>query len=212
LLSGDITGYAESILYSALAAVACADLLGISSTDIAKGLSAIKPVPGRMQPLKGIKHSLLLDDSYNASPEATKAALDTLYKLKGSQKIALLGNMNELGDYSQEAHEEIGAYCDPKQLDLVVTLGPDANSFTAYKAIQKGCNVKTVDSPYAAGKFIAQNLKDHAVILVKGSQNGVFAEEALKYLLADAADKSKLVRQSAAWLRKKQEQFADYEA
>lgn len=211
LLKANIAGYAETILYSVLAAIACADSLGLDVSDIQKGIESIKPVPGRMQPLKGIHGSLLLDDSYNASPEAAISALDALYSLKYAQKIALLGNMNELGDHSAAAHTHLGKYCDPEQLDLVITLGPDANTFTAPAAAKKGCTVKSFESPYAAGRFIAENIKDDAVVLVKGSQNGVFAEESLKFLLADQTDSTKLVRQSEQWLRKKKEQFSDYE-
>ncbi len=211
LLKAVVDGYAESILYSVLAAIACADHLGLEVSAIQKGIEAVKPAPGRMQPLRGIEDTLLLDDSYNASPEAVLAALDALYSIECPQRIALLGNMNELGDHSAAAHTQVGEHCDPKKLDLVLTLGPDANAYTAPAASKKGCMVKTFDSPYAAGRFIAEQLHNNAVVLVKGSQNGVFAEESLKFLLANNADRSKLVRQSTAWLAKKKAQFADYE-
>ncbi len=63
------------------------------------------------------------------------------------------------------------------------------------------------DDPYEAGQFVLEQLKPAAVILAKGSQNGVFAEEALKPLLKNSADASKLVRQSTYWLKQKQAQF-----
>ena len=150
---------------------------------------------------------MIIDDTYNASPEAVKAALDTLYGIEAPQRIALLGNMNELGDYSESAHREIGQYCNPEKLDLLVTLAGDANTFTAAEAEAKGCTVVRVDSPYDAAEKIKFALKPGAVILAKGSQNRVFAEEAVKQLLADPADQSKLVRQSASWLKIKQQQF-----
>ncbi len=193
--------------YSRLAAASVAELLGLDKSAIKHNLNRIKPPAGRMQKLDGINNSTIIDDSYNASPDAMKLALDSLYKTNAPQKIALLGNMNELGDYSKTAHQELGAYCDPKQLDLVVTLGTDANEFLARVAEDKGCKVMRFDSPYKAGEYIKSQIQTQAAILVKGSQNKVFAEEAIKSFLADPADSSKLVRQSKDWLKIKQKAF-----
>jgi UDP-N-acetylmuramoyl-tripeptide--D-alanyl-D-alanine ligase len=194
-------------LYSLLAAVSVAYKLGIKPDDIQKSLKNIQPVPGRMRKLAGINGSTIIDDSYNASPEAVKLALDTLYKMTVSQRIAVLGNMNELGSYSERAHTEIGNYCSPTQLDLVVTIGSDANKYLAKAAELKGCKVQRFDSPYQAAEFIKPLVKSGAAILVKGSQNGVFAEEVTKSLLANPADQSKLVRQTPEWLKAKQKAF-----
>ncbi len=194
-------------VYSATAAAVVAHSLGCSDSSIVSGIANIVPVGGRMQHLEGIKHSLIIDESYNSSPEAVRAALDSLYSIPSANKIALLGNMNELGRFSPEAHEEVGRYCDPKQLSLVVTLGPDANKYLAKAAIERGCRVMMCDSPYRAGEILANNLLENSVVLVKGSQNRVFAEEAIKFILDDPADQAKLVRQSKYWLNKKQRAF-----
>lgn len=194
--------------YSAAAAAAVADVMHVPGDAIVAQLEKLRPVSGRMQRLAGIEDSLILDESYNASPAAVKAALDGLYMLKSQQKIALLGNMNELGAYSADAHREIGEYCDPSQLDLVVTLGPDANAYLAPAAEAQGCRIVQFTDPYTAGDYIREQLKPGAIILVKGSQNKVYAEEAIKPLLANKADEAKLVRQSDAWLKKKQENFS----
>ena len=197
------TSIAETQLLSITAAAAVADMLGVGTDAIRRGIESIKPVSGRMQRLKGIKNSIILDDTYNASPEATKAALDTLYKLDAPQKIALLGNMNELGTYSEKAHKEIGAYCDSKQLDLVVTLGLDANKYLAEAAERAGCKVARTSTPYESAEYIKKVLREGAIILAKGSQNRVFAEEAVKQLLANSDDVSLLVRQSDYWMKVK---------
>jgi UDP-N-acetylmuramoyl-tripeptide--D-alanyl-D-alanine ligase len=195
-------------LYSILAASAVATRLGMKPADIQQGLKKIKAVPGRMQRLAGVNGATIIDDSYNASPEAAKLALDTLYADKSDHKIALLGNMNEMGHQSQAVHEEVGNYCDPKQLDLVVTLGPDANKYLAKTAAAKGCKVEKFDSPYEAGEYLKPLLTKNTTILIKGSQNKVFAEEAIKSLLANPDDEAKLVRQSKAWLEIKQKAFS----
>lgn len=207
LLYTNDEGQSKPQLYSLLAAAAVAYKLGMKPEGIEEAIKNIKPVAGRMQKLAGIKNSVIIDDSYNSSPEAVKMALDTLYKTEASQRIALLGNMNELGDYSEKAHTEIGNYCSPRELDYVVTIGPDANNYLAKAAELKGCKVQRFDSPYEAGEFIKKELKPKAVVLVKGSQFGVYAEEAIKYLLLNPSDAQKLVRQSPDWLKIKRKAF-----
>jgi UDP-N-acetylmuramoyl-tripeptide--D-alanyl-D-alanine ligase len=210
-LNANLDAVSKSEVYSASAAAVVADILGTPSDVIVRGIERIEPVSGRMQRLKGINNILILDETYNSSPEAAKAALDSLYMLNAAHKIAILGNMNELGDYSQAAHTELGKYCDPKQLDLVVTIGPDANKYLATAAQKAGCNVEQFNTPYQAGEFIKTHVKPGTIILAKGSQNKVFAEEAIKLLLADPKDAAKLVRQSSYWLAAKQKCFNTHE-
>jgi UDP-N-acetylmuramyl pentapeptide synthase len=207
LFSAEHEAFSEPQLYSILAAIAVAHKLGLPSGKIKEGVARIKPVAGRMQRLLGVNGSLIIDDTYNASPEAVKAALQTLYRLQAPQKIAVLGNRTELGRYSQAEHEAIGKLCDPKQLDLVVTIGPDANKYLALAAEAKGCKVATFDNPYTAGEYLKPLIQKGAVILAKGSQNGVFAEETAKLILANPNDSTKLVRQSQEWLKIKKKAF-----
>jgi UDP-N-acetylmuramoyl-tripeptide--D-alanyl-D-alanine ligase len=206
-LSLKLDAVSLSELYSASAAAIVAEQLGMPDDQITKAIEQLQPVSGRMQRLSGIKDSLILDETYNASPVAMKGALDSLYSMSAPQKIAILGNMNELGEYSESAHREIGEYCQSGQLDLVVTIGPDANKYLAPAAKQQGCKVYAFINPYEAGEFVKQNLREKAVILAKGSQNGVFAEEAIKQLLAHPIDQKKLVRQSTDWIKKKEKAF-----
>lgn len=202
------SGKSKAETYSALAAVAVAKKLGMDDTAIQKGLLNIQPVAGRMRKLAGINGSTIIDDTYNSSPDAVKMALDNLYSYAAPQKIAVLGNMNELGHFSKTAHQDIGAYCDPKQLELVVTIGPDANEYLAPAASKAGCKVHSFDSPYDAGEFLKPIIKKGAIILIKGSQNKVFAEETTKCLLADPADAAKLVRQGDSWMKIKRKAFS----
>nr|AIA13408.1 Mur ligase middle domain protein [uncultured bacterium] len=194
---------------TALAAAAAAHLLGLSTPDIEKGVSGVSAFAGRMQVLYGQLNSTLIDDTYNSTPDAATAALDVMYGGDAPQRIAILGSMNELGDYSPEAHRIVGDYCDPSKLDLVVTVGKDSRDYLAPAAKDRGCQVKTFLDPNKAGKFVRKQLQEGAVVLAKGSQNGVFAEESLKPLLADKADEAKLVRQSAYWMGVKAKQFKE---
>ena len=197
----------EHSLDALTAAATVASRYGLSEAAIKTGLQAITAVRGRMQRLAGVDDATIIDDSYNASPQACKAALDVLYQFEVPQRIAVLGMMNEMGEYSEQAHREVGDYCNPKKLDWVVTIGADANKYLADAAKRHGCQVRSFDSPYQAGNFVKQQLKSGAAVLFKGSQNGVFAEEAIKAVLADPADQVKLVRQSDFWMQRKRQQF-----
>ncbi len=192
---------------AALAAVAVADMLSIDISKIIPALEGLTPFAGRMQILQGLDNTTLIDDTYNASPIAVRAALDVLYAVKAPKKIVLLGSMNELGESSRKAHNEVGKYCDPKQLAVVATLGVEANKYLAPAARERGCRVIEFVNPYEAGAWAAGELVKGTVLLAKGSQNGVFAEEALKPLLARPEDRAKLVRQSPYWMDVKQRQF-----
>ena len=203
LQPSDLQVVGEHSIDAAIAALKCAELLEISSDGMHRGARAIVSQPGRMRAFDGIQQTRLIDDTYNSSPEAVTAALDYVYNTKAPQRIVLLGNMNELGDTSMDEHKTIGRYCDPKKLDLVVTLGPDANKHTAPEAKAAGCNVATATSAKHAADIIQGQLKSGALILLKGSQNGVFAEETVKLLLANPEDAQYLVRQSAFWMKKK---------
>ncbi len=194
---------------TALAAVAVGDLLGLSSEKLKLSLPKVLPYAGRMQILVGKKDVILIDDTYNAAPKSCKAALDVIYAADAPQRIAILGSINEMGNLAEAMHREVGEYCDPAKLDLVVTIGRDAERWIAPIARAKGCAVMSFVSPYDAGRYVLEQLKNEAVVLAKGSQNGVFAEEALKQLLDNPADSAKLVRQSEYWMSVKRKQFKD---
>ena len=96
------------------------------------------------------------------------------------------------------------ALCNPTKLNLLITIGEQANKYIAAKAEERGCQVIRTSSPIKAGKVAAQNITEKgAIILAKGSQNRVFAEEAVKQLLINPSDIDHLVRQSDFWMSKK---------
>lgn len=184
-------------------ASAAALIAGMTLSETASSLVKITPVPGRMNLLPGINSSTLIDDSYNSSPIAAKSALETLYQLDSDHKIAILGSMNELGDSSKAEHQSLGKFCRADQLELVVTVGSQANKYLATAAKSSSCKVKTFADAKQAGQFLKANLAPNSLVLIKGSQGGIYLEEATKLLLADPKDSQKLVRQSADWLKRK---------
>jgi len=197
--------------HSRLALLAAASVgvqLNVGVIQIAHGLNGVVSVPGRMQRLRGKDSTALIDDTYNSSPDAVFAALKTLKHMTRGRRIAVLGQMNELGDYSLEAHTAVGRAA--ADLDLLITIGHDANTILGPSAVAAGLakgKWQHFDSSFAAGEWLADRTKNGDTILFKGSQNGVFAEEAIKPLLADPADAARLVRQSQFWLDLKVKQF-----
>ncbi len=194
---------------AAVAAYAVGDLFGLSKAHIETGLSKLQPVAGRMNPLAGVNDSTIIDDTYNSSPEAAIAALAALTDAPFTgRRIAILGSMNELGPDSPRYHEQVGEAA--AGVDLLITIGALASEHLGPAAVRAGLDptrFMPAISPHAAGEHVKLLLSPGDVVLAKGSQNGVFAEEAVKVLLADPTDASKLVRQSSAWLRIKENQF-----
>ena len=202
--------YSRQSVKAAAAAYAVGCLLGLSEGELFDGLEALRPMPGRMNPLPGAEGSLIIDDSYNSSPESALAALAALSALRYSgRRIAVLGSMNELGAGSADYHREVGAAA--AGLDLLVTIGDAAARWLAPAALAAGLEParwRACASPFTAGAWLRRRLEAGDTVLVKGSQNGVFAEEAARQLLADRAAAAHLVRQSPAWSRLKLRQFA----
>ena len=196
------------------AAVAVGELMKLTHAQITSGIANFKGVAGRMQILNGLDNSLIIDDTYNSSPDAIIAAMDYFTNLPVTgRRIAIMGRMNELGDNSPKYHTEVGPAC--AGVDYLITIGDMATDYLGPAAVAAGLDpsrFKPADSPVAAGEFVRSLLKPGDVVLVKGSQNGVYAEEATKLLLANPADANRLVRQSATWIATKRAQFPDIAA
>jgi UDP-N-acetylmuramoyl-tripeptide--D-alanyl-D-alanine ligase len=116
---------------NALAAAAAAWLLGVASSDIAAGLDEFKPCPGRMELIELPGDLLLLEDSYNANPLSMRAALDALHDLgRPGRRIAVLGDMLELGQAALDLHREVGTLV-ASRADWLFTLGDLAGEIAA---------------------------------------------------------------------------------
>lgn len=199
----------EHSLRPAMGAVAVAVKLGLNADQIKQGLSLIRAVPGRMNLLKGIDDTIIIDDTYNSSPVAASSALQALYSLQVPQRVAILGSMNELGDVSADEHQKLGMMCDASLLSWVVTVGDEAEKYLAPAAKARGCQVKSFKSAIDAGSFVRGIVEPGAAILAKGSQNGGYVEEAVKVLCVMSED-DELVRQSPSWMKIKNEFFSKF--
>lgn len=181
--------------------------VGLETETILRALKTVAPMPGRMQILQGKDGSHLIDDTYNSSPEAVIAALDYLYDRTDPKKIVVLGSMNEMGDSSQSLHKKVAQHCDFSKIEKLITIGHDANKYIGEFLENKNGNVTKMTSPYQVGKYLANMDLANTAVLFKGSQNGVFLEEAVKLVLKNPDDSSRLVRQSSDWNIKKKAQF-----
>jgi UDP-N-acetylmuramoyl-tripeptide--D-alanyl-D-alanine ligase len=120
-----VPGLAETIVENALAAAGGAFAAGASFDDVVRGLANHAGVPGRMQPRMLPGGILAIDDAYNANPQSMRNALETLARLETSgRRIAVLGQMAELGDKAEAAHREIGECAGGLGLDALFVLGP----------------------------------------------------------------------------------------
>lgn len=201
--------FGEHSLRPAMGAVAVACKLGLTEAEIAAGLSLIEPVPGRMNVMRGLDDTMVIDDTYNSSPVAAICALQALYSLQVPQRIAILGDMNELGSVSAEEHQKLGNYCDPNLLSWVITIGEEVEKYLAPAAKARGCQVKSFRNAIEAGGFARSVTERGAAILVKGSQGNIYAEEAVKLLVLMSED-DELVRQSPAWMEFKDKFFSKF--
>ncbi len=200
----------EHTLRPIIAALAVGIKLGMDTSELTQGLTNIRPLSGRMNSLKGIKNSLIIDDTYNSSPLAAESSLRVLYQLLVPQRIVVFGDMNELGKTSEAEHKALGHLCDPNELSWVITVGPQSEKFLAPAAKANGCQVKSFQNALLAGAFVRSVIADGSAVLFKGSQGGIYLEEAVKAVLHSAKDESQLVRQSPDWMIKKNEFFSKF--
>ncbi len=178
------------------AAVAAATAFDISLSDALKALDSYEPPPGRGRLLVGKNGSVIIDDSYNSSPVAVEEALATLKNFPhAKRRIAVLGDMLELGRYSVTEHGRVGSIA-CKSADVIATVGIRARAF-----ITADCKVEVInfDSAKSAAKALPDIVREGDVILVKGSQS-MRTERVAKALLFNPADSSLLARQDRAWL------------
>lgn len=160
--------------------------------------------PGRAGVFPGIKDSLIIDSSYNASKVSVIAFLSLLKKLKdheGRKTVFVFGDMRELGDEEQAEHEAIVPHI-AAAVDYLYCVGPLAKKYILPK-IHGLEAVKWFPDSFEAGNYLAEHLPDHALVLVKGSQNTIFLEEAIKPILKNKEDGKKLPRQADFWLKRK---------
>ena len=152
-------------LSNAACAKAIALSCGMTEQDITKGLESFKPEMGRLENLGIINGVQIINDAYNANPNSVKAAIDVLAELKGSTAL-VLGDMAELGESSQNLHQQMGEYAQENNIDYLFSIGNDSQ-FASQK-FDKGQHFKQMDKLKV---HLHNNWKNIDTLLVKGSRS-----------------------------------------
>lgn len=190
-------------ILAALAGAAVGFTYDMNALEIAHALKGFHIPAGRLRVLNGLYSSIIIDDTYNSSPEAVIESLRVINDIgeQGNKRWAVLGDMRELGTESRLAHEAIGKLCAEQSLDTLITVGQEAE-YISRSAIIHGMAETAVhhfSNALTAADYIKKNLSENDVILIKGSQ-AVRLEKIVKQLLQDQSKAGELlVRQGKEW-------------
>ncbi len=186
------------------AAAAVGHAVGRTLPEITEALSRYEPPRGRMHLVAGVKDTLVIDDTYNSSPAAVTAALDALSMSRPQgRRIAVLGDMLELGRHSVEEHRKVGAHA-AEAVDILCTVGFRARDIAA-SALDNGLadsNIFQYEDSDKAGEELAAMVQPGDIILVKGSQS-IRTERTVLHLMKNPDDAPNvLVRQETNWKKR----------
>lgn len=188
-------------VYALLAGVAGALGAGAHLARMHSLAEEYEAPPGRLKLIAGRAGSVLIDDTYNASPVAGEEALSTLSAAPAQRRIAVLGDMLELGTYSTQAHTRLGELS-RTHADILVTVGVRSRA-SAEQALKSGMAPNAVhifERGSDASSFLLSELRQGDVVLVKGSQS-IRMERIVKALMEHPEDAPRLLpRQDAEWL------------
>lgn len=155
----------EHNVANAVAASVLALEMGASLENVSAGLADLTPIDGRLKLRSGLGGSTLIDDTYNASPDSFFSAIDALMKFPG-RRIVVAGDMNELGNESQDSHESVGRFAANAGVDEFWTIG----NMAKWAANAFGKNAVHFESSKELVMHCQSNTKEDAVFLVKGSR------------------------------------------
>lgn len=158
----------QHMVYNALAAAAVGMVHGLTSEQIRRGIESLEPISGRFRMIE-TDHFLIVDDCYNANPVSMKASLDVLKDALG-RKVAILGDMGELGEQEKELHAKVGDHAGRCGLDLLICAGSLSRYMAeAAKAANPNLEVIYEEDSEKLERNLFSYLRDGDTILVKAS-------------------------------------------
>ena len=166
----------EHMVLNALAAAGVGSYLGVEPMDIKKGIESFRPTGMRMSVFKTDAGTTIINDAYNANPVSMKAALDVLANCEG-RKVAVLGDMFELGPYAGDMHFEVGQYAKEKGIDVIICVG------TLAKHILEGAAGGNVFYYETQENFLTEGIQqvhEGDTVLIKASRGMHFEKTAEK--------------------------------
>ena len=170
----------EHMVYNALAATAVATVMGLSDEEIAGGISSVEPVGGRSHVIHEDKVTII-DDCYNANPVSMKAAIDLL-SMANTRKVAILGDMFELGSNEKALHEEVGTYAAYKKIDCIICVGNLCrHMYDGVKAVESDSRAYYFEDRDIMLEHLGEILHTGDTVLVKAS-HGMHFEEVVKQI------------------------------
>ena len=173
----DVPVAGKHFIYNSLAAIAVGLENNIEIENIIKGISNFSLTKSRMEILKNEKNVTIINDCYNSSYESVKAALEYVFSLKANRKIAVLGDVLELGDFSQQMHNKMGEEVINNNIDILVTVGNEAKIIAkTVKNKTEKIQVYSFENNEDASKLLKEIMKENDVILVKASHGMHFEE------------------------------------
>lgn len=158
----------EHMVYSTSMAVAIGERLGLTNEEIVRGVASYEPTGSRMRIVKLPGGRAILDDCYNANPQSVTAALEILAKTECDRKIAVLGDMGELGSLAEQAHYNVGALAAMLGIDLVFAVGEKAAKI-AEGAEENGGKAQYFSTKEEAFGQIQSSFAEDTTMLIKAS-------------------------------------------
>lgn len=164
-------------VYNALSAIAVGKKLNISMENIKKGIADFELTKNRMEVIKKDEITIV-NDCYNANYDSMKAAIETISRMEGKRKIAVLGDMLELGEFSAELHNKVGEEVTKNNIDVLITVGEESKNIAKSA---KSCgmypqNIHVFDKNEDAINYINEIIQNGDVILIKASNAMKFTD------------------------------------
>jgi UDP-N-acetylmuramoyl-tripeptide--D-alanyl-D-alanine ligase len=195
----------EHFAYSIVLAIAVCSSLGIKIEETISSIERKFSLPaGRMTVFTGIKDSTIIDSSYNSSPLPLLDMLDFLKSSKAIRKVAILGDMRELGILAKKFHEEAADKI-LKTADEAILIGPLMKEYAYPILIKNNFKAESFTSFTEGKDYIYNFIKEGDLVLAKGSQNTLYLERAVEMLLKNPKDKEKLCRRGNFWDKKREQ-------
>ena len=166
----------EHFVYNALCATEVGNILGISDEQIQDGIANFELTKKRMDIKKLENGAIIINDAYNASYESMKVSLEFLVKHTGTRKIAVLGDMFELGEYSEELHRNVGKEVAQNDIDILICAGENSKYIIDEAKKNKNLQIYFMNNNEQIVEKLIQELRKGDVVLVKASNGMKFFE------------------------------------
>jgi len=174
----------RAFVYNALVAVAIGEILEIESDLIKKGIAEFKLSSGRLEKKINSRGVTIIDDTYNANFDSMKGSIELLGKVKDKRKVLVLGDMLELGEYTNELHVKLGNIIIESKIDKLITIG-EYSKVIDNSVIELGMNsndVKHFVKESDSYSYLSELLSSEDIVLLKGS-HGIHLDRIVNYLM-----------------------------